>query len=281
MPEQQPDKPAAKPRPKFVVKRPTETSASPASIPIEKAPRSQEATGGSFLHKLLWLGLIAWLLILAFMLLDPLAFLFPDDDTVGSWWHVESGAPEVVPEAPPDETPGEEHPSLTALRQVVAAGIVSNDLSGVMALVQQQKRRPSLYPYPDALSQLATALTAVRNVNTTVADRIREHIDEQVVLNVRGRSITIVPRASAGERVNVFVVTPQTNRPPRSATFGITDLDPIERARWLGEADTPRICLMKLHLHLQADDHESARAFAPGCGPLADALIQQLESAAQ
>jgi hypothetical protein len=230
---------------------------------------------------LLWLGLIAWLLILAFMLLDPLAFLFPDDDTVGSWWHVEPSAPEAVPQAPPEETPGEEHPSLTALKQAVAAGIVSNDLNSAMALVQQQKRRPSLYPYLDALFELENALTAVRNVNTTVADMIRENIDEEVVLNVRGRAVTIVPRASAGERVNAFVVTSQTNRPPRSATFKVTDLAPIERARWLGEAGTPSKCLLKLYLHLEADDHESARAFAPGCGLLADALVKQLESAAQ
>ncbi len=281
MPERQPDKPAMQPPRKFSVKRPKETGEPLASIPIEKPQQSPRATGGSFLHRLLWFGLIAWLFILAFMLLDPLAFLFQDDDTAGRWWRVESGAPGAAPGSPQHETPSVDHPSLAALKQAVAAGIVSNDLSGAMTLVQNQRRRPGLYPYPDALSELADALTALRNVNTTVADRIRENIGKEVILNVRGRYLTIVPRASAGERVNALVVTSQTNRSPRSATFEIADLDPIERARWLGKADTPHGCLMKLHLYLEADDLENARALASGCGPLADALVKQLEPTAQ
>ncbi|MBL7076505.1 MAG: hypothetical protein ISS31_03440 [Kiritimatiellae bacterium] len=276
MPEPEQQRPAP-PRKELRIKRPRANIITPqTAIPVEQA--SAGKGGGHFLRKLLWLGLIGWLLFLVFMLLDPLPFLFPDDDSAGGWWRVGTGAaPTTVPED--DATPG--HPELAALKSKVAAAIVADDLDSAIALVRRQLESPELYPYPEELTELTDALKAVRDVNTTVADIIRGHIDEKVVIRVKNRPVTIIPRASAGDRVNAVVVPSRTNLPQRSATFKVTDLDPVERSRWIGEADTPRTCLMKLYLHLEADDRDGARAFAPSCGILSEPLAEQLGSAAQ
>jgi hypothetical protein len=261
-------------------------TAGPGGRPLrlKKPPADPEQTTGtpgpagtpgqpsSFLRKLLWTALIAWLLALGFFLLDPLPLLFPGDDPHDSLWRT---APS--PDTPPEQTP-ERHPALTVLLQDVAAALLARDPNAAMTLVLQQQKQPERYPYPDDLSTLAHAVTAVKYVNLRVADLVREHIDEELQIHVRNRTITIIPRASAGERVNALIVPTQTNRPPQSKTFKITDLAPAERARLIGKADTPTKALMKLYLHLEAGDKESARAYAPGCGLLGPALSDQLGS---
>jgi hypothetical protein len=242
-------------------------------VPVEHGLPKQ---GPTFLRKLLWGSLVVWLLCLAFLLLDPLPFFFPgDDSSAGDWWQTDVTTPIA---APADEAPTPDHPELVALRQQLAAAIVNGDLGSAIAVVRAQRQAPAIYPYQDDLVELGETLAALKRTNTTVADILREHMNEEVVIRVKKRPVRIIPRASAGERLNALVVPGNSNQPRRSATFNIADLSPLERSRWVGEADTPLKCLMKLYLHLEADDRDGARAFAPGCGDLATALEEQLES---
>jgi len=246
----------------------------PVRLPVEQGLPPQGRT--PFLRKLLWAILAAWLLCLAFMLLDPLPFLFPDEDDAGSWWRVGTDSQVTAP----SDLPAPDHPELAALKQKIAAAIVGDELNKAMALIRQQRQAPEIYPYPDDLVELGNAIKALKQINTTVADILRGHINEEIVIRVKGRPVKIIPRASAGERINALVVPSRTNQPSRSATFDITDLPPLERSRWIGKADTPLKCLLKLYLHLEADDRDGARAFAPSCGILAKALEEQFGSPA-
>ncbi len=274
MPEPEQERPSP-PRRELRIKRPMSLGAPPQSvqIPVEQGLPPQR--GPSLLHKLLWVILAGWLLCLAFMLLDPLPFLFPDEDSAGSWWRWGEASTSATPE---DDVTAPDKPELTALKQKVATAIVNDDLNRAMMLIRQQRQSPEIYPYQDELMELGKALTALKHVNTTVADILRAHIDEEVVIRVKNRSLKIIPRASAGDRINALVVASRADQPRCSATFKITDLAPLERSRLIGKADTPLKCLMKLHLHLEAGDRDAARAFAPSCGILADALQEQFRS---
>lgn len=244
----------------------------------EHEPPPAPATSGrsALLHKLAWIVLLAWLLYLAFRLLDPLPFLFPDKDDTGGRWRMDRADSET----PRQEDAAPDHPALVALKQKVAAAIVARDLEDAMTAIRTQARAPMLHPYPQAIEELARTVVRLQHVNRLVADIVREHIDAAIVIRIKNRPVTIIPRASAGERVNALIEPQDDSHPQRSATFKITDLAPLERARLVGTAETVEQCLMKLYLYLEAGDRDGAQAFAPGCGILAQDLGAQLGAAA-
>ncbi len=278
MPDPQQERPSP-PGKELKIKRPgsLEIAPQPVPVPVEQGLPAQGAT---FLRKVLWGLLVVWLLVLGFMVLDLLPFLFPDEDSAGSWWRIDTSTslPSAENDVPEPTVP--DHPELASLKQKLAAAIVNSDLNGAMTLIRQQRQSPEVYPYQDDLIELGKTLAALKRVNVTVADILREHIDKEVVIRIRDRAVKIIPRASAGERLNVLVVPADTSKPGKSATFKVTDLAALERSRWVGKADTPLKSLMKLYLHLEADDRDGARAFAPNCGMLAAALEAQFGSTA-
>jgi hypothetical protein len=158
--------------------------------------------------------------------------------------------------------------------------MLAGSIPDALGLIERQQQALDIYPYQDALSELAVFVRSASRVNAAVADAIRDRIDEEVVIRVKDRRFTIIPRASAGERINAVIVPSRADQARRSATFSVSDLDPIERAHWIGQADTPLKCTMKLLLHLSAGDREGARVFAPSCGILAPAFEEQLGGAA-
>jgi hypothetical protein len=278
-------KPSAPVR-EFRIKRPavTHPPVRPGAPDAPDVPDSPEPSGngagGRFLRLCLWIGLAAWLLFLGFKLLDPLPFLFPgEDDGTYAWWQTR---PETVPSAPVETEPDSgraDSPELYALKLKIVAALLRNTAGEALAIVKRQQDQPDIYPYQEDLSELAAFVRSVARMNTTVADAIRERIDQEVVIRVNDRRVKMVPRASAGERVNAVLVSSRGGAQPRSVTFSVSDLDPIERSHWLGQADDPQRCAMKLLLHLEAGDRSGARVFAPNCGILARAFEEQLGSA--
>ena len=266
------DVPAAKRR---VRPRTTPRHTPHANVPTDVGP--------AFLRILLWAALVGWLLLLAFKLLDPLPFLFPDEDDTEAyaWWRVEPHTPVAAQEETRDApAPKQDDPELHALKRRVVTALLSSSFIEAQALIGRQQQAPDIYPYQDDLTDLAGFVRAVARINAVVADAIRERIGEEVVIRVKGRRFTITPRASAGDRINAIVIPSRADQKRRSATFSVSDLDPIERAHWIGQADTPHKCAMKLLLHLSAGDPEGARVFAPSCGILARAFDEQLGGAA-
>ena len=288
MPDPKPS--AARPRGELKIKRPVgnvpaakrqvRPRATPRQAPHVNAPTD---VGPAFLRMLLWAALVGWLLLLAFKLLDPLPFLFPDEDDAGAyaWWRVQPHAPVAGAVATRDaSTSQQDDPELHALKGRVATALLTSSFREALALIGRQQQAPDIYPYEDDLTDLAGFVRAVSRINIVVADAIRERIGEDVVIRVKGRRVTIIPRASAGDRINAVVIPSRADQKQRSATFSVSDLDPIERAHWIGQADTPHKCAMKLLLHLSAGDPEGARVFAPSCGILARAFEEQLRGAA-
>ncbi|MBT3295548.1 MAG: hypothetical protein HN919_20895 [Verrucomicrobia bacterium] len=285
MPDPKPS--AAPPRGELKIKRPVgevraaKRQVRPRATP-RKAPQVNAPTdvGPAFLRILLWAALVGWLLLLAFKLLDPLPFLFPDDDDTGAyaWWRVDPHAP-VAAETRDAPAPKQNDPELRALKRRVVTALLSSSFSDALALIERQQKAPDIYPYQDDLDDLHGYVRAVARINAVVADAIRERIDEEVVIRVKDRRVTIIPRASAGDRINAVVIPSGADQKRHSATFSVSDLDPIERSHWIGQADTPHKCAMKLLLHLSAGDPEGARVFAPSCGILARAFEEQLGGA--
>ena len=288
MPDPKPS--AARPRGKLKIKRPVgnvpaaKRQVRPRATP-RKAPQVNPSTdvGPAFLRILLWAGLGGWLLLLAFKLLDPLPFLSPNEDDAGAyaWWRVQPHAPVAGAVATRDAPASQQDdPALHALKRHVVTALLSSSFSEAFALIRRQQQAPDIYPYQDDLADLDGFVRAVSRINAVVADAIRERIGEDVVIRVKGRRVTITPRTSAGDRINAVVIPSRADQKRRSATFSVSDLDPIDRAHWIGQANTPHKCAMKLLLHLSAGDPEGARVFAHSCGILARAFEEQLGGAA-
>ncbi|NQU40298.1 MAG: hypothetical protein HQ523_10135 [Lentisphaerae bacterium] len=289
MPEPEPSLPPK--RAELKLKRPvgdaapnrrTATAIALAAPAFPLPPKAEHSAGLALLRAALWIGLVGWLLVLAFKLLDPLPFLFPDEDDTAtySWWRVdptrvaaEVDQPDAIAKATPED------PELYALKLQIAEALLAGRFPDAIAVIERQQQADDIYPYQSELADLATFVRDVSRANQIVADAIRDRIDEEIVIRVKDRRITIIPRASAGDRINALLIPPRADQPRRSATFSVSDLDPIERAHWIGQADTPRKCTMKLLLHLQAGDEDGARVFAPSCGPLASAFEARMKTA--
>jgi hypothetical protein len=233
--------------------------------------------GRRLLHTVLWIALVAWLAALAFYLLDPLPLLFPDPDAALEW-QAPAAAQTIIRTREPAPRPTEpESRELQALKRRLADLLLDGDYAAAMEALRRQREAPDLYPHQDAIVTLAAFVREVSAVNSHVADAFSSRLDESVVVRVRDRRLTLIPRARAGERINAFVPTDGgTSTNGQSVTFNVTDLDPAERAHWLGEAATPEICAMKLLLHAQAGDITTARTFVDGCGPMAAAFRDAL-----
>lgn len=239
----------------------------PQAPPAERRPVRGGPPG--IVRAVLWLALVAWLLFLGYQLLDPGPMLYPDEQAGNSaWWRTllpQTGEPSDLPVAEPDE------PELRELKLQVADALVAGRFVAAMQQIRNHQDVPGSYPYQDKLSELARFVADVSRVNNVVCDALSRKLDEEVVIRIKGRSCKIVVRAVAGHRINAMLLPDKPGTEPRSVTFAVTDMDPIERAHWIGRADTPVACAMKYVLLMRGGDPEGARVFARGCGIMAEA----------
>lgn len=249
-----------------------------------------------------WLVLIAWLLFLAYRVLDPVTLLFTS----------EGSAPKARRHRPPqdpsvrttslfdpddrtqrhgqalpghrtylayDGTLGTTTPELGDVRSRVADAICGAQFVEALKLVEDKLAAVSDAPSTKELQTMRRTVLEASRMKQLIRNGASSRVDQEVVLRIKGKLLPVTLRATAGDRINATVVDAAGAKPvTNSVTFNISDLEPAERGKLLGPANTPGRCTIKFLLNLQGRDFETARIFAENCGPLAEAFMAQAEA---
>ncbi|MBN1558592.1 MAG: hypothetical protein JW951_10660 [Lentisphaerae bacterium] len=221
---------------------------------------------------------VAWMLVL--LAWGALAWHLLHHPLPGRQAEEAAPPPPPAPVVPPAARTAVPEPEriLRLLKQEVVACLFNHDVRRAVALIDEALRDH----LPDALraeaQQMRDILQALPSVNLAVADAFRSRIGERITLHVGDRTYDVELRAISGEKVNVLVYTPGTpDAEPKPVTFSVADLDPAEKSRWLGPGSDPGISLLKCLLSVEAGNPDFARMAAARTGPLADALLEQIE----
>jgi hypothetical protein len=202
---------------------------------------------------------------------------------------VSSSDPEPVPVSPglesrstepaprPARSAADDAEELDMLKTVVARCLIDGDYDKASSVIDQafgNSPSPSLQKGLEQLKQLAHDGSAI---DAAVLAVFGGMVGQEVVVNYNYQNLKIVVQSIVNDEVRGRWVTKTGTKP---VSFSVGRLDPLERSRLLGEADTPAKHVMKFLLHMRGGDVKSARTFAAGCGVLSDAFAQ-LASAPQ
>jgi hypothetical protein len=263
--------------------------------PAKQAFRQPRALVPAWFRLPARLLLLAWLLLLSYVLFEPITLLLPrgpqrsapaasrgdartETHVTGEQAEPSHGQPAVEQTARPTERPSTQ-PELSDLRADVADAICAGNFFQALRLTEDELRMPHSAAAVSELNEIRDIVLAVSGINSAIAAGAQGSLRRDMPLHVRGREMTVELRAMAGEKLTGYVKTRRglavaTNE----ITFSMSDLDPSDMAQFLGPAGTPGQCAMKYLVYMKARNHETARTFAENCGPLSAELIRQAES---
>lgn len=181
--------------------------------------------------------------------------------------------PQATP-APPDVPPSPEpepRATLADFKQRIADRLLQEDFPGALSLIQQALIDPDLSPHKDVVTAIRDMTKAAADIDELVAAAFKARQGERVVIFHNNEFHPFLVREVQGDTVQgVLKHRTSASGMARTVEFRISQLSPIERSRWLGEADSPRKAVMKYVLHMEAGDWKSALEFSAQCGPLSD-----------
>jgi hypothetical protein len=117
------------------------------------------------------------------------------------------------------------------------------------------------------LNEKAVAAVFERSIGIKKSLFYKGHRRQIVVTGVKGTTIS----------VDVYSQTGSSGK-ARPAKIKISQLDPIEQSRWLGDPETPNIAITKFILHMSSADYATALKLAEKCGPLAEACTAEVNA---
>jgi len=117
------------------------------------------------------------------------------------------------------------------------------------------------------LNEKAVAAVFVRSIG----------IKKTILYNGRRRQIVVTGVKGTTVSADVYSQT-GSSRTIRPAKFKISQLDPLEQSRWLGDPRNPNIAITKFLLHMSAADYATALKLAERCGPFADACSAEVNA---
>jgi serine/threonine-protein kinase len=173
----------------------------------------------------------------------------------------------------------DEKDQMEFLGMKVSDCLLSEDFAGAQALLQQEKGKPHTEEALAKIEELKTFVRDISNMPTLIENAFRMKLSEQkeieVVINKQRRQLLI----RAISNGIVYAATVGTNE--ESVSFTLSQLDPLERNRWLAADKTPAKCAMKFILFMKAKDYRSAKALAANCEPLAGCFSKEIDSTSQ
>jgi hypothetical protein len=178
--------------------------------------------------------------------------------------------------APPAVVAGQERP--TNVKAAVADLLIREDYAKAAALLDAEIAKNDA----QAAAELAAAKTFVTDLsqlNALIAAAFKSKIGQRVAVEIDNKRHTMVVRGVDGLEVKgELLVKGGDAERAEPVAFSVDTLDPIERSRWLGRADTPAKSAMKFILHLKGGDYASASEFAAQAGPLAEAFTARAKA---
>lgn len=162
------------------------------------------------------------------------------------------------------------------LKREIVKMLFIEDVNAARKLLKKEYPDPSL---PE-IAKLYELLDSNNLKEKAVANEFEKAIGKKKSVVYKGarRRVEIVKVDGTKVSVNVYSGTGSSSV-KRPATFDVSDLDPLEQSRWLGDIETakPNIAITKFLLHMTAGDYLTAKKIASKCGPLAHACTAEVE----
>ena len=184
--------------------------------------------------------------------------------------------PDPAPDVGADNASGAQAPStgpsLEGFLRTVSQTVLDGRPGDALGLVYAARQAPESASYRNRLPELEQFLREICRMDALLEAAFRDKVGETVVLTHNKNEYRVLLQATAGGRVRGLVEG-------QPVVFEIRQLNPLELSHWMGPPATPAQCAMKAILHFKGADIGGARVFAGRAGPLAEALLEVLETA--
>lgn len=163
-----------------------------------------------------------------------------------------------------------EQAGLTALKVSLAQRVCAKEFTMAKALLENEME----YEHSRSISTEMEALLGIINgasrLGQVLESAFRKQIGRDVIVNHRDvdRRIKIV-RVRNGEVTATMTTTATGGSATRPISFTISQLNPLEQSRWLGEPQSMADHTRKFILHMEAGDFATAAELSAHCGPFA------------
>jgi len=136
-------------------------------------------------------------------------------------------------------------------------------------------RKPASQVLARALLRLKAFTDDVAGTEDLVTRGLLTRVGQETTLHYGGEDRRVLLQAMSGNKVRGVVIERRpTGVVSNALLFTVSSLDPIERSRWIGPADSPERCAMKFLLYFARGDYGTAMHFAENCGPFAEAFTE-------
>lgn len=169
----------------------------------------------------------------------------------------------------------------TALRQTctaIAQTLVTGDFEAAQRHLDTAYAAAST-PLRAELTSLREITAALPGMNDASAAALSAKVGSRMKIRIGDAERVIIPRSVVNMEIRADLVKDVGGVSKlQPVTFSIMEINPADRAEWLGDADSPATATMKCLLYAMANDRGSAQRLAAETGPLAEALSEALKS---
>lgn len=184
-----------------------------------------------------------------------------------------SAAPAPVPASPP---PAPTAGKMEALVTNTAERLLREDFVGAMNAIDALLADERMSPLQAEARSLREFVKQVAGMDARIADNLRAKIGSTIAVPIEGQTVTgILKGVGLGKIAVEQSIDQNTQAVTRNHAIDIVALGPVERARWLGPAQTPAEHAMRFILGCQAHSSPAQLGVdAASSGPMAPVFMK-------
>ncbi len=185
---------------------------------------------------------------------------------------------DMRPEFPERAMPGPDRLGRAELGPIAEALLDENPQRARQHL-QQLQNRYTAEAVPPVLAELDRIMAAVEGVDQALLEAFQRQRGQRMQLQYGGRSQPLVVRSAEGGAIEADIVSGRADVPTFTPVrIPLAMIPPQERARLLGNPETPAAATVHFLLHMDAADYRRARELAGACGPLAELFGEAVQA---
>ena len=184
-------------------------------------------------------------------------------------------APAVT--APPAVPVDRDKTVLKEIGQGVVRALLKGNAAEAKSLVQSELAGTRSDKLKKPLRDMEALVAAMSGMDAPILAAFRGAIGKPVTVQFDDSRRALIPRSVDGTDVTATLGSDPAQTPPgQSVTFSIYEINPVDRARWMGTVDGPAKAAAKALLYLKGEDYASATTFAKQAGCLSDAMTAEI-----
>jgi len=178
----------------------------------------------------------------------------------------------------PDVVVEEEQPEvgLGMLKTTVAEHVLAEEFGTAVALIDRELQYPHTRAAQAEMESLRSFIEKISTMESTIESAFKRRIGMETTVHHGGKDRKIVIQKVEDGAINGLVVSQDGSSRP--VDFSLSQLEPRELSRWLGNPRTQSRHAQQFILHMMAQDYEKAVELAENCGPLSDTFKRIAES---